>query len=354
MKEFGSDFHRYDLDFCVANSQLKKFRCLRFYASGRHAIEAIIKQEKWKRIWMPAYFCYEVIEYIKSKEIDVILYNDYPLCENDDEVVRQIPYKEDDVLFRTDYFGLRKWRTNKGIPVPVIEDHTHGLTTDWAIRSNADWCIASLRKSLPIATGGVLWSPKSKRIPLDLKPTDDCEAIARMRYNAMDLKANYLKANYASEREDSAAKNVFRKDFIDSEQQIDKMKISGIDAKSKQIVNSMNIEELTCSKFENWKIATNLLGDRFNIIGYDRIDNWNPFSLILLLNSTDERNALLQYMVKQKIYPAILWRIPENSEFKEAHDFSDKMLSVHCDNRYNCEEITDMCNKIIGFYDTNI
>lgn len=29
---------------------------VRFYASGRHAIDAIVYQEGWKRMWVPAYF----------------------------------------------------------------------------------------------------------------------------------------------------------------------------------------------------------------------------------------------------------------------------------------------------------
>ena len=137
MKEYGSDFHRCDHDFRGAPNFFDVMGCTRMYAFGRQAIDAIIKHGGWKRIWMPAYFCYEVIGHL-MEQFEVVLYDDSPLNTKDDEVVRELPYKEGDVLLRTDYFGLRKWRTNKGIRVPVIEDHTHGLTTDWALRSDAD------------------------------------------------------------------------------------------------------------------------------------------------------------------------------------------------------------------------
>ena len=46
--------------------------------------------------------------------------------------------------------------------------------------------------------------------------------------------------------------------------------------------------------------------------------------------------------------------MPEDSEFGEAKDFSERMLSVHCDFRYSREDIKEMCNIINGFYDTDI
>ena len=235
MKEFGSDFHLCDSNFRVDFNQLDMIGDTRFYACGRHAIEAIIKQEKWKRIWMPTYFCYEVIGYIRSTGIEVMLYDDYPLNENDDIIVRSLPFQEGDVLFRTDYFGLRKWRTNKDIRIPVIEDHTHGLTSDWTIKSDADWCIASLRKTLPLAAGGMLWSPKGKKLPDTIKPTAECKEMAIERYEAMNMKAKYLKTVYPTKEEDTEAKNDFREKFVDSEERIDHRKLSGIDMKSKEI-----------------------------------------------------------------------------------------------------------------------
>lgn len=354
MKEFGSDFHRCDFDFRVDKFQLDILGSTRFYACGRHSIEAIIKQEGWKRIWMPAYFCYEVIGYIQSTGIEIMLYDDYPLNEDDDILVRSLPFKEGDALFRTDYFGLRKWRTNKDIYVPVIEDHTHGLITDWSIRSDADWCIASLRKSLPVAAGGMLWSPKGKQLPNSIMPTNECLAMSKERYEAMSMKASYLRTDYATDIDDANAKNAFREKYVDTEAQISNLTLSGIDEQSREISNTFNIKLWTDLKYDNWLIASQILGNRFNIIGGERNDYWQPFSLILLVNSVEERKALQQYMVKHKIYPAVLWRIPDNTVFEDAKDFSERMLSVHCDVRYSRVEIIEMCNIINDFYDTDI
>ena len=108
MKEFGSDFHRCDHEFRGTSNNIENLGCTRFYACGRHAIEAIVKHGGWKRIWVPAYFCYEVIGHIQNTGIEVVLYDDHPLNERDEEVVRNLPYEQGDVLLRSDYCGLRE------------------------------------------------------------------------------------------------------------------------------------------------------------------------------------------------------------------------------------------------------
>lgn len=346
MTEFGSDFHRCDHDFRGPSNYFDVLGCTRLYACGRHAIDAIVRQEGWKRIWMPAYFCYEVIGHIRQSRIEVMLYDDNPLCENDDETVRNLPYRKGDVLLRTQYLGLREWRSNEGIPVPVVEDHTHDLISGWALRSNADWCIASLRKILPVAAGGILWSPKGRDLPEAVASTQECEQMARIRYEAMTMKAEYLKHG--------GDKEGFRAKYIDSEERIDKLSLSGIDRESEEITRAMDIKGWTDLKFDNWLWAVKRLDSRVRVLGTEKENYWHPFSLVLLMESAQERERMRQYMIQHCIYPAVLWRMPKGDGFAEACDFSERMLSVHCDIRYSRDAIEQMCNIINGYYDTNL
>lgn len=349
MKEYGSDFHSCAHDFLDATNFLDVMGCTRMYSCGRHAIDAIVKHRGWKRIWMPAYFCYEVMEHLRN-HFEVVLYDDSPLNTKDDEVVCKLPYKEGDVLLRTDYFGFRKYRTNEGIGVPVIEDHTHGIITDWALRSNADYCIASLRKSLPVAAGGILWSPKGLLLPDSIKASEDCEAMAKTRYDAMKMKAEYLKNPTA----DAATKDAFREKYLESEDKIAILALSGIDHESEAIIKALNIKMWTDLKTDNWYLCKELLDKRFKVIEPESSKTTQPFSLVILMDSVEEREKLRKYMIQHQIYPAILWHIPENCEFTEAKSFSEKMLSVHCDIRYGRTDITTMCEIINRFYDTDI
>ena len=354
MKEFGSDFHKCDEAFRDGKNHLRILGCARYFACGRYAIDAIIQKEGWKRIWMPAYFCYEIIEHIKGTGIEVVLYDDYPLNANDGEIVRSLPFLDGDVLFRTDYFGIRNWRSNEGIDVPVIEDHTHGLLTAWAVRSDADWCVASLRKSLPVAVGGILWSPRGHQLPEPMFASESCEMMAAERYEAMAQKKAYLNHSYGTEDEDSREKDVFRAKYIESEESIDTLSLCGIDRESAEIVQNMDIQAWTDIKYRNWKTAVSLLKHNFDVLGGEVCGVWQPFSIVLLMKSPEERECLRKYLVGHRIYPAILWRMPEDGEFSEAKDFSDRMLSIHCDARYGQSEIGEMCNLINGFYGSDL
>lgn len=343
MKEFGSDFQLIP-DFCNSDAESGRitlydvYGCLREYASGRHAIEAIFRFRGWKRIWIPAYFCYEVIEYLeKVAGIEIKLYDDTPLSECDDNVIRHLPYKEGDALLRMNFYGLRKFRSNVGISVPVIEDHTHDLMSEWAQKSNADYCIASVRKSMPTAAGGILWSPMSLPLPEALDETVDCKTMAKERYEGMEMKFEYLLGK-------SVDKDVFRQKMLETEEIIDKLPISGMDEKTKSIVREMDYGRWDNQKAENWKIAYDILSEKFCVL-----DSTHPFSIIILCDTPEERTALRIHLIKNMIYPAILWQVPDNSDFEEAKDFSKRMLSVHCDPRYSKTDIKEMCERIMTF-----
>lgn len=349
MKEFGSDFHRCDADFwnTVAGSSsislMDVYGCMRKYACGRHAINAIIMEEEWKRMWIPAYFCYEVIEHIASTGIEIKLYEDHPLCVDDDRLVRFLPYEKGDVLLRMNFFGLRSWRSSKDLPVAVIEDHTHDLTSEWARKSDADYCISSIRKSMPVAAGGILWSPKGLSLPDKIATTQDCEKMAELRYNGMQMKRDYLK-------NESLDKDAFRKKFFKSENMIDLLDLSGMDRETNDIVENMNIGMWSELRAENWQLAYKQLKDKFNVLRPNDGAYWgNPFSIIILCNSAEEREKLKSHLIGEMIYPAILWRMPEDSPFKEALNISHRILSVPCDPRYNKSNIIEMCNRINTF-----
>jgi hypothetical protein len=346
MAEFGSDFHRCDADFrdtlarCEHISLYDVYPEARYYASGRHALEAVIKQNGWERIWIPVYFCYEVVEAIKATGIKVSFYNDNPLLESDEDEVRQLPYQDGDVLLRMNYFGLRTKRTNSGIPMPVIEDHSHDLISDWARLSDADWCIASIRKIMPTAAGGILWSPKKHQLPATLQETPQCKKMAELRYEAMQMKKDYLKGSVVD-------KDAFRAKYIKSEELLGELSISGIDAESRDIAQTMNIRMWCDLKPENWLTAYELLKGKFNVLG--AADSRYPFSLVIVSSTAEERDELRSYLIENRIYPAVLWQLPNDTQFKEALDISQRMLSIHCDARYSKNQIKQMCDIILAF-----
>lgn len=344
MVEFGSDFHLCDETFRGGESFFSNISGnIRYYANGRLAIGELISQEKWKRIWIPAYFCYEVIDYIKTTGIQIKLYNDFPLVNNEDPVLRTLPFEHGDVLLRINYFGLRNFRSNSGISVPVIEDHTHSLISDWALNSDADWCIASIRKTLPIPAGGILWSPKHRKLPEQLAPSVECELMSDIRYSAMALKSRYLECG--------GDKSVFRQKYIYSEQMIDSLVHSGIDTHSFIISSNLDLNKWTECRIRNWKKIVAMLSRRVTILQPTEIQDWHPFSIIIYCSSAQDCSMLRQHLIDNNVYPAVLWHMPDDSEFQSARDFSNRMLSLHCDARYNDNDIVQLCRIINSYYD---
>jgi len=327
MKEFGSDFHY--IDFSNGNNSLfDLFPNANYYANGRQALQAIISHCGWKRIWIPDYFCYDIIEYLKKTSIEVCFYHDTPFTDDREEILKLI-YKKGDVLLRMNYFGIRAFRDSGKIPVPVIEDHSHDLIGDWPRNSNADWCIASLRKTLPIPEGGILWSPKGHKLPDKPNQTEENSCLVKKRWEAMILKKDYLLHRLQD-------KNKFRRLFIETETSFDKLPISSLTNDCKEYLEKFNIALWYKQKENNWLTLSDIQSDRITILKKE-IDCCNYFSMIILFKNNLERNKIRSHLIENNIYPAILWQIPE---YKVAYkDFSNRMLSIPCDGRYTLDNM---------------
>lgn len=332
MKEFGSDFHSIN-SFDSGRAHLTDiYSDALFFADGRMCLISLIEHNGWKRIWMPEYFCYEVIETLKQQSgIEIRFYRDFPGCDDSAELDK-IDFREGDVLFRVNYFGMRTFRSEKVVPVPVIEDHTHDLLGRWALYSDADWCIASLRKTLPIAEGGMMWSPKRHNLQMySVQSLGENDEISAQRWKAMDLKASYLKG----ENDD---KDTFRQMYVQTEEWFDTASVSGIDERSMKVIRTLDINSWYDAKRKN----LNALNTVFENGIKAEDESCNLFSFVLL---SDNRQAVRKKLIDDKVYSAILWSVPENSS-SQVRKFSESMMSIHCDGRYSADDMAEIATRI--------
>lgn len=333
MREFGSDFHYID-SYCSGRAHLTDvFRGAILLADGRQCIVVLIRQNGWKRLWMPDYFCYDVIETIKEQTgIEVALYTDNPLVEGK---VESLPFAEGDVLLRMNYFGMRNIRRNNNIPVPVIEDHSHDPFGHWALYSDADWCISSIRKSLPLPEGGMMWSPKGHKLSIGIDSSDENEEIAAIRWEGMEMKAQYMKG-------EDVCKESFRKKYTETEDWFDRAEPTLIDERSRRVVSEeLNINSWQGAKHRNWKLLKSLVNrERCEVI-VPEDESCTMFSLVLLMESKEHRDIVRKNLIDNSVYPAILWDVPETASVG-SKDFSQRMLSIHCDGRYSEEDIRQL------------
>lgn len=338
MLEFGSDFHLVDGGDSHQGSLMEKYQGATYLADGRQCIEVLIRQNRWKRLWMPEYFCYNIIEYLqKNTGIDISFYTDYP-GNDDKEVVSNLDFEEGDVLLRMNYFGLRSFRSTKDIPVPVIEDHSHDLVGDWAMNSDADWCIASLRKIIPIPEGGIVWSPKNNKLIFHLVQTAINNDLAQKRWRAMEEKGQYLRGIIDD-------KELFRSLYIETEETLDELDISLIDEKSRHYLESFDLGNWNITKKKNWEILSRLDSNTGVQVVRQESENLTPFSLVLLFDDETNRERVRKKLIESSVYPAVLWYVPDGAH-DEVRSFSKRMLSIHCDARYSENDIEELYNTI--------
>lgn len=335
MKEFGSDFH-YISGFQGTGNALSVFYPhANYYADGRQALIHLYHSQGWQRLWMPEYFCYDVIASLKEAGLNLMLYTDWP--GNDDINLNDNLYKvvrPSDAVLRVNYYGTRSFRSTEKLHVAaIVEDHTYDLIGDWPIHSTADWCIASLRKSLPIPEGGMLWSPMGLQLPEQPAASEENERIADIRWEAMRLKARYLVG-------EPIEKATFRAGYVDTEEYFDTAPVCALDKASQEYLKTFDIRSWYNKKRENWASLKDIKKDGVRVIRPENMGCY-PFSLVLLFDIPEERERVRRKLIEHQIYPAVLWNVPD-TVCEEAKSFSRRMLSIHCDARYTADDIQQM------------
>jgi hypothetical protein len=312
-----------------------------YYGCGRYAINDLISHYvnlgAWKKIFVPEYYCMDVVHSISKTGINVVTYKDNPTIVDDQKLILNKLFEDGDVLLRMNFFGLRSHRSNDKINIPVIEDHSHGLFSNWALLSNADWCFASIRKSLPVADGGILWSPKNNSIPIKENVlTNEHKQLAETRYAAMRMKLEYLSNN------DEELKDRYLKLFSDTEELFADNSNSVISPDTLILLNKIpsSIDDSKKRNFEYFLV--NLDQDYYSILIPDF--NETVFSLVLILENESIRDDLKIYLIKNNIYPAVLWELDESITSQETILVSTTHLSVHIDFRYSLVDIGYICN----------
>jgi hypothetical protein len=347
MLEFGSDFHAVkfrsiyqEIENSLAN--------VRYYGTGRSALNSLVRNgiltDGWKRIFVPDYYCYHVVESLRQTGIEILFYPHNPMENNLNPLMNQ-EFCNGDVLLKINYFGLlesKEFKVKKF--VVVVEDHTHSPLGSWARSSNAHWCFASLRKSLPITDGAILWSPvrlKLNALVLSVPDTDTHRLLMSKKRSAMISKSNYLKGK-GQEGDKS-----YLESFREIEEYFDSSYILPITGDSMRLLNEIPTGVYQ-RKSDNFQVVTDNLN--VNFLTPKRIDD--IFSLVVVCNSKKEREKFRVYLIENNIYPALLWEVPSTNISLESKEFSECMLSIHIDFRYSYTDLVHM-KKIINEFTFN-
>jgi hypothetical protein len=345
--EHGSEFHWPDIPSSPAVEPPWAGRGT-FFGSGRDALRALVEHGRdscgWRRFWMPSYFCQEVVDAAASAGVELSFYPDAPTGMPDFSALKA---RSGDALFLVNYFGLRA-RVTVPEGIAIVEDHTHDPWSEWSRRSDADYCVASLRKTLAIPDGGVVWSPRQRAPTPPRTVTIERSTASASKMSGMLLKRLYLEGV-------SIPKETFRALQLSGEASIASGKISGMPPLTEALLDVLPVAEwrsqrrrnhrLFCERFESSQHGA------LSIIHPEPDVDAVPFSIVLTADSAERREVIRRALIEQRVYPAVLWPLEglQPSRAPEAHiDLSRRMLSIHCDFRYTEADILRLTDCVLA------
>jgi len=324
---------------------------LQYTFSGRAAIELAIidikEEHNINSVYMPSYCCNTMVQPFLDNDIKVNFYEVSFDKENG------IKYNIDtnincDIFFAISYFGIEQYghdsllKELKKKKVIILEDITHSLLNDQPNTEYSDYCIASLRKWFPVATGGFVAKQKSEFI---VKPSINSNSLTHSKILAMKEKMNYL-------RGENIDKESFLTSMTEFEQKLgNKDYRYEIDSFSKKILEYIDIELIKTKRRRNFQVLyegikdlefINMLIPNFNL------HNNTPLFLPLIMEGTKKRDELRTFLIKHKIYCPIHWPKAECN----SSSISLSEISLVCDQRYSETDMNYFVDLIKDWHDS--
>jgi hypothetical protein len=338
--ELGSEFHWHNLFQAPFLAWPQEAR---WYMLARHALASLLTECARARptLWVPSYFCGEVIDFC-GRYCDVREYRDDP----------RWPYPDWDSLrpqaqhfvLAVNYFGIRDglgwkhWRERN--ECRLVEDHTQDPFSSWCQDSTADYAFVSLRKTLPVPDGALLWSPRRLALPQLLHAGD--WAGSAMKLAAMLRKSQYLDG-YGHEH----LKTAFRNLQAQGEDRLRHMEVSGISPYSYALLSEgfpvlwRRQRELNARSLSALLVDWNAADLLFRAWPSGSV----PFALILVFASRSRRDEFQARMIQKRVYCPVHWIC--RTQQGHALELSSRILSIPIDHRYDENDMKRLADLIL-------
>ena len=328
-REIGSEFHWDPAVIAPARDSPLPQR-FELFATGCGALSTVLRELAPRgRLHVPSFFCMGVAEAL-SADVPITWYRHLP--DGQGPRLTTLHAVPGDVVLAQNLFGRDEqepwdaWmRAHPG--VTVVEDHSHDPFSDWARASTAPYAVASLRKTLPLPDGGLLWSPRGLDLPAPRGPESPG---AHLKLAAMLLKAAWLGGR-------AVPRDAFRALQQRGEQALlgsagpastltatvlPLLDVAGLRAASTR--NAHALIEALAGGSQAWRILT---GGPAGAA---------PFRVQLLCAAETVRDALLAHLAGQRIFAPVHWRQDRAGVWsgdEAAADLADRILTVPVDHR---------------------
>lgn len=343
--EHGSEFHLIAPSISNPDFESGKWATPNVqYASGRGAFCGLLDHGAealdLERLLVPGYFCQEVVEAMKTTSLVVEPYRDDPFS----DWVTPGSVRNGDALLVVNHFGVRRQPDYAEVPagVTIIEDHTHDPWSSWASNSDAAYIVVSLRKTLPLPDGALVYSPKGLSLPIEPRPSGGSEAAVADKLAAMTVKGLYLAGV-------DVTRDQFRDPATRGELALGEAPISAMSSYSKAMSGLLPLKSWRKKRSTNYvRLATRLSEAEAFTVAKPATEDAVPFSCVLVFSDPIERDRVRERLIDARVFPAVLWPLDDATIeiSEEDKDLSRRILSLHCDGRYDSTDMDIVAEQV--------
>lgn len=323
-----------------------------FVTSGREAIYHIIKSikiSKDEKILLPSYLCQSILDPLVQTATK---FEFYKVRENLELVFDDINEKVNDktkAILIIHFFGfpqpmkdVKKLRKK----LLIIEDTTHSFMTQTdgvPSGSVGDFSFASFRKMLPMPDGALI-CVSDNSISFPELPEQDAEHLNYKEKNDLGLYHRGLFIRSGNKNHKELSQKNFK--LAEESLQTNYLKPCKMSEKSKVLLEHLKLKEIINQRRKNFNY---LLQQDFKEIRplFNVLPNGVcPLGFPIL---SENRNKLEKYLIKNKIYPPVHWRLPkciDKTEFKQSWNISEEILTIPIDQRYDLTHMEYIKKKL--------
>lgn len=350
MREFGSEHPAVILPDGYLTG-LQKYGKTTWLRSGREGLLLVAKNIKKAHapvILFPAYCCWSMSAPFEMADWSIIYYRLEKDLTVDIDYLKELLLKYNpDAVLTMNFYGSASTeeavKTVKTICPSCIcvEDFSHcTFSFDVIYNPQVDYYVSSIRKSIGVTDGSIVISKEA----IDTTSVKEEETpFTTNRQAAQLVKCRYSQTHSSEEKQD------FLSVLSDEEKRLDSFndEVFRISSTGKMMVDSVNGEEIRIARSHNMNHALELLKGKIELIpGIEKSINGAPFSLPILVN---DRQMVQKKLAQRGVYAPVLWPICDDarSVCKISAYVSEHMLSIPIDQRYDWDDIEEICNIVL-------
>lgn len=321
-----------------------------FTFSGRNALAVVaddlMQKGAFSKLYAPSYCCVSMLQPFIDKGVAIEFYGVH--C-SEGHFSYQLPsLGRGDVCLIMNYFGIEGEKTQQAIRwlhergAVVIEDITHSLFCENAVSPHSDYYVASLRKWLPIPSGG--WAAK-KQGRFTARPNMPSNQAVEEKIRGMQLKQQYIEGQMTEKSAFLSLLSKFENDLIHAD------KLLTMDDVSRQYLETKDMGKMSQVRKRNAAVLIDglrkLESTDFCLPSFNAEEDTPLFIPVFLKH--EWRDSLKNYLIDKGIYCPVHW--PEI--MGAASGIRENELSLICDQRYSENDMQVIVDTITEWYRLN-